>query len=437
MERLNNLTGALSVLIIFIFGVYLTLKTRFFQLKGLKNSLGSLTKEFFVKKNAKDGVSSKGAMCTALAATIGTGNIVGISGAIALCGAGVVFWLVISSFFAMIIKYTEIYIAVHYKRELQNGFVGGTMYAVKYGLPKRFLPLGVCFAWILLLASLGTGNLIQINTCISSVYSVLPRNLDFSFNIALVFCVSAAIFIGFLLLSGIESVAKTCEKIIPFLLLFYTLASMAVILLNFCRLPEVLGLIIRGAFKPRAVTGGAVCSLFLTLKTGVVRGIVSNEAGMGSATVAHAAANGSPKTEGELGIAEVFIDTAVCVLTALVILLGNKEISYGADTGLLLALTGFSSTFGVISEYLLSAFLIFFGVSSVLGWGAYGTVAAEFLYGKTGGYIYKLLFSAACVLGGFISVEKIWSVSEILNSIMSIPNIIAVFLLLKGFKNIT
>ncbi len=438
MRELNNFAGALSVLIIFVFGVYLSFKTRFFQFKGLKNALKTLCKDLFSHKNSTDGVSSKGAMCTALAATIGTGNIVGVSGAIALCGAGVVFWLIVSSVFAMIIKYTEIYIAVHYKKRTENGFVGGTMYAVKYGLPKRFLPLGVCFSALLLLASLGTGNLIQINTSLSGLLNILPKDFKFSLEISVGFSLMTAIFIGFLLLSGIDSVAKLCERTMPFLLLFYTIASLAVIMLNLNRLPQVLSIIIKGAFTPKAVTGGAVTSLFLTLKTGIVRGIVSNEAGMGSATVAHAASNNkNPKTEGELGIAEVFIDTAVCLLTALVILLGNKEITYGTDTGILLALNGFANTFGIISKYILASFLMLFGISSVLGWGAYGTVAAEFLCGKAGGLVYKFLFSAACVLCPLISVDKIWSFSEILNSIMSIPNIIAVFLLFKGFKNIT
>ncbi|MBE6733481.1 MAG: sodium:alanine symporter family protein [Ruminococcaceae bacterium] len=438
MNTLNNITGALSVLMIFVFGVYLSFKTKFFQFLGLKNAFKTLIKDLFSHKNSTNGVSSKGAMCTALAATIGTGNIVGVSGAIALCGAGVVFWLVVSSAFAMIIKYTEIYIAVYFKKSMQNGFVGGTMYAVKYGLPKRFLPLGVCFSALLLLASLGTGNLIQINTSLSGLLNIFPKNFKFSLEVSVCFSLITAVFIGFLLLSGIDSVAKTCEKTIPFLLLFYTASSLAVILLNFDRLPQVLAMILEGAFTPKAVTGGAVTSLFLTLKTGIVRGIVSNEAGMGSATVAHAVSNNkNPKTEGELGIAEVFIDTAVCLLTALVILLGNKEITYGTDTGLLLALSGFENTFGAISKYILAIFLMLFGISSVLGWGAYGTVAAEFLYGKTGGLVYKFLFSAACVLCPLISVDKIWSFSEILNSIMSIPNVIAVFLLFKGFKNIT
>ena len=437
MLTINNFAGGISVLIIFVFGIFLSIKTRFFQFLGLKNALKTLVKDLFSRKNSSDGVSSKEAMCTALAATIGTGNIVGVSGAIALCGAGVVFWLLVSSVFAMIIKYAEIYIATNYKKRVENGFVGGTMYAVKYGLPKKFLPIGICFAAALLLASFGTGNLIQINTCLSGILNVLPKGFPFSFEVSVCFSVLTAILIGFLLLSGIKSVAVTCEKIIPFLLLFYTLASLSVILINFAQLPEVFALIIKGAFTPKAVTGGAVTSIFLTVKTGVVRGIVSNEAGMGSATVAHACANGNAKTEGELGIAEVFIDTAVCLLTALVILLGNKEITYGTDTGVLLALNGFTSVFGIIARYLLSAFLIFFGVSSVLGWGAYGTIAAEFLCGKKGGFVYKFLFSAVCVLGSLISVEKIWSFSEILNAFMSIPNIIAVFLLLKGFKNIS
>ena len=438
MGNLNNFCGALSVIIIFVFGVYLSFKTRFFQFVGLKNALKSLSADLFSRKKSNDGVSSKGAMYTALAATIGTGNVVGVSGAIALCGAGVVFWIFVSSVFAMIIKYTEIYVTSHYKKRINGGFVGGTMYAVKYGLPKVFLPLAFVFSAALLLASFGTGNLIQINTCLLGFLSLLPSGFQYSLELSVAFSVITAIFIGFLLLGGINCIASLCEKTMPFLLLLYTLAGMAVIILNLNRLPQVIVVIIKGAFTPKAVTGGAVTSLFLSLKSGITRGIVSNEAGMGSATVAHAVSNGqNPKKEGELGIAEVFIDTAVCLLTALVVLLGNGEIVYGADTGILLALTAFENTFGAVSNYILSLFLMLFGISSVLGWGAYGTIAAEFLCGKKGGVIYKFLFSAACVLGALVSVDKIWSFSEILNAFMSIPNVIAIFLLLKNFKKLT
>ena len=434
MDFLNNITGLLSVLITLVFGVYLSVKTHCFQFKGLKAALKSAVLSLFSKTDKNTPVTSKGAMCTALAATIGTGNIVGVSGAIALCGAGVVFWIAVSSVLAMIIKYAEIYVAVKYRKKIDGEYKGGTMYAVKYGLKRKYAPLGFWFAFLTVLASFGTGNLIQINTSISSVKNAIGDIFTITDELLLFLSMALAVFIGFTLLSGFGAVSKICEKIIPLMLFFYTAASLYIMVTNYDRVIEIMMLIVRGAFSPKAVTGGAVCSVLLTLKTGVVRGIVSNEAGMGSATIAHAAAIGDSRQEGELGIAEVFIDTFVSLLTAFVILLGNNNIIYGSDTGLLSVHTAFEVSFGSIAGIILSVFLIFFGVSSVLGWGAYGAVCAEFLWHKKGGYIYKLFFSAACVFGAIISVEKIWSFSEILNSLVSIPNVIAVFLLFKGLK---
>ena len=433
MDFINSITGVISIIITIGFGVFLTVKTRFFQFAGLKRALKCAINDLFSKSIPENKVTSKGAMCTALAATIGTGNIVGISGAIALCGAGVVFWISLSSILAMIIKYVEIYTVAEYRKKQNGQFVGGVMYAVE-ALKKSYRPIGVVFAFLTVLASFGTGNLIQINTAVSSVKTLLPKSLGFSVEILVMLCCLSALFIGFLLLSGIGAVSKFCEKVIPFMLLFYVAASMYVIIINYGSFIGVLVSIFKGAFCPKAVTGGAVCSVFLVIKSGVVRGVVSNEAGMGSAPIAHASASSDKNHEAELGIAEVFIDTLICVLTAFVILLGNKQIVYGKDTGLLLVSTALESAFGDVANIILCVFLVFFGLSSVLGWGTYGTVCAEFLWRKKGGAVYKIIFSAICVFGALISTEKIWSLSEILNSLVSIPNIIAVFLLFKKEK---
>lgn len=428
MQLLNNVTGAVSVMLTLIFGVYLSFKTRFFQFKGLKKALKTVLKDAF-KKNEKNSASSKGAVCTALAATIGTGNIVGVSGAIALCGAGVVFWIALASVFAMIIKYAEIYTAVETRKLVDGVYRGGAMYGAKYNLKKTFLPIGYAFAFLTVLASFGTGNLIQINTSTLAVKEIFKGSL--SFEISLAFCVVSAIFIGYLLLSGIGAVCKFCERVIPIMLGLYVAASIYVLAINYDRFFLIVSMILNGALNPKAVTGGAVVSVFLTVKIGVVRGIVSNEAGMGSASIAHGSATADKQGEAEYGILEVFIDTFVSIITAIVILLGNQNIVYGKDTGLSCVLLAFKNSFGASASFVLCLFLILFGISSVLGWGAYGTVCAEFLWNKRGGYIYKMLFAAASVLGGIVSVEKIWSVSEILNSLVCVPNIIIVYFLFK------
>jgi len=427
MSAINNIMCIFSVIIIFLLGIYLSLKTRFLQLKllplSLKNMFFSLKDN---KKNNNSKISSSEAMCTALAATIGTGNIAGISGAIALGGAGVIFWIWVSTIFAMIIKYFEIYISLLYRQRTPEGNAGGTMYAVKYGLKKIFLPLSFLFAFCGVVASFGTGNFIQINTVVSSVKNLFP-SLDNS-NL---YCGTAlALFIGFLLISGVKTVGKLCEKIVPFMLIFYFLASLGVIIFNADKLSNALYMIFKGAFNPSAVTGGVICSLIITLRTGIIRGIVSNEAGLGTATLAHSATETENfNHEAQFGIGEVFIDTFICTLTAFVILLGCKKINFGFDSGSRLILDAFYNTYGGIADGILSAFLILFGISSVLGWGAYGIVCCEFLTGYKGTYLYKVIFSAACIPAAILTVEKIWTVSELLNSVMSIPNVIAVFLL--------
>lgn len=433
MNVINNLTGAISVLLTLVFGLYLTVKTKGFQFLGLKKSVSYAIKNLFCKSDSNH-QTSKGAMCTALAATIGTGNIVGVSGAIALCGAGVVFWISVSSVLAMIIKYIEIYTVVEYRKKENGEYVGGVMYAVNKGLKKSYMPLGTLFAFFTVLASFGTGNLIQVNTAVSSLKVLLSESFLLIDEIVIAVCVLAAFFIGSLLLRGIGAVLNFCEKVIPFMLIFYVAASLYVIIVNRDGLFDVFSMIFKGAFMPKSVTGGIVCSVFLVIKNGVVRGIVSNEAGMGSAAIAHSSASDNKEFEAELGIAEVFIDTLICVLTAFVILLGNKNIVYGKDTGLLSVSVALKDAFGSFSNVILCVFLIVFGLSSVLGWGTYGTVCAEFLWRKKGGTAYKIIFSAICVLGAVISTEKIWSMSEILNSLVSIPNIIAVFLLFKKSK---
>ncbi len=436
MEKINGVLCIFSSLLILALGIYLTVKSNFLQLTRLLPSLKGVFVNLFKKEKKASGLSSSQAMCTALAATIGTGNVVGISGAIALAGPGVIFWVWVSSFFAMIIKYYEILMALDYREHKGNTLVGGTMYAVKNGLPKSFLPLAYVFAFCGVTASFGTGNFIQANTVTQSIKQLLPINFVDNKGAEITIGIIVSLFIGFLLISGVKSVGRACERIVPVMLLLYIAASLGVIFLNSSRLSSVFSLIIKGAFNPRAVTGGAVTAVFLTLQAGIIRGIVSNEAGLGTATVAHAMAEvKDKKKEGELGIAEVFIDTFICTLTAIVVLMGNKNIVYGADTGSNLILKGFANSYGNLSEVLLSVFLVLFGISSILGWGAYGISFCSFLWGKRGENGYKFLFSAACLVGAWLAVDKIWQISEILNSVMSLPNIIAVFLLTKNKNN--
>ena len=435
MDLINGVLCIFSVLLILALGVYLSFYSRFLQATRLLPSLKSVIVNLFKREKSENGITPSQAMCTALAATIGTGNIAGISGAITLAGAGVIFWVWVSSFFAMIIKYYEIIIALEYRRKTGNGFVGGMMYAVKYGLPRSFMPLAFVFAFCGVLASFGTGNLIQSNTVTEAVKRLLPVNFRFISDVNIIIGIAVALFVGFLLLSGVKTVGSFCEKLVPFMLLLYIIASFGVVFLNTDKLPNAFFMIIKGAFNPKAVTGGTVLSMIFAIKTGIIRGIVSNEAGLGTATVAHAVADTqSKKSEAELGIAEVFIDTFICTLTAFVVLLGNSNIIYGRDTGSTLILNGFANAYGTLANSMLAVFLVLFGISSMLGWGAYGISFCRFLLGERATATYKFLFSAVCLLGALVPVDIIWQISEILNSIMSVPNVTAVFMLIKNKK---
>ncbi|MDD6479505.1 MAG: amino acid carrier protein [Oscillospiraceae bacterium] len=430
MNTINEYLGGFSVVLIIVFGLVLSIKTKFFQGKGLLNSFRHLSK---TKKTEDNSLTTRQAMCTSLAATIGTGNVVGISGAIAIGGAGVVFWIWISSFVCMIIKYCEIYLSMHYRRKEAGQYKGGIMYLAKI-LPPKLHFLGFAFAFFTIVASFGTGNLIQINTAVESFKNILPKDFLYTDTLAIIFAITLALLIGFTLISGIKKVSGVCEKLVPFMLILYLAASLFIIIKNLGEIPAAISEIFEGAFNPKAVTGGVVSSFFIVLRTGAVRGIISNESGLGTASLTHSAAdNQNISAESEIGILEVFIDTAICTLTAIVILVSRMPIFYGKDMGLIPVNDSFYSQFGIVSSYLLSLFLILFAVSSVLGWGAYGIVASEFLWKKRGRSLYKIVFAAACVLGAVLSTEKIWVISEIFNSLMAIPNIIILTFVLRKF----
>lgn len=431
MERFNLLFSGISLIVIFIFSVYLSFKTKFYQLKGLKNAFKNL-KFKSQKRNANKGLSSNQAMFTSLAATIGTGNIVGVSGAISLCGAGVIFWLFITSVFSMIIKYFEIHISFFYREKTDGEYKGGIMYVVKNVLPQKFKIFGTMFALFTVIASFGTGNLIQMDTATESFKNILPTSFKNSNETVIIFAVALSLAVGFMLLSGVNTVGKICEKTVPIMLLMYVLAAGYIIILNFKEIPNVITRIIVGAFNPKAVTGGTVASMLFVAKTGVSRSIISNEAGLGTASLTHSATNNSDiSSEANFGILEVFIDGFICILTGIIILLSRIDIPYGKDLGLMAINECLYIYYGKSAYFLLSLFLLLFAISSVLGWGAYGICAAEFLCGKKGAFIYKMIFSAACLLSVVISTQKIWIISELFNSLMALPNILVLGILSK------
>ena len=375
-------------------------------------------------------------MCTALAATVGTGNIAGVAGAIAIGGPGAIFWMWVSALFGMCTKYAEVTLAVHYREINANGeLVGGPMYYIKNGLSKKWHWLAYLFAAFGVLTVFGTGNATQVNTITTAInsallnYNVISESAVSTSN--LIIGIIIAILIAMILLGGIKRIGHVTEKLVPFMALLYILLGLGVILLNIQNVPSVFASIFRGAFQPRAVTGGIVLSMFTSLKKGVSRGIFSNEAGLGTGSIAHACADTKkPVKQGMFGIFEVFTDTIViCTLTALVILCSGVAVDYGKAAGAELTILGFTSTYGSWVSIFTAVAMCCFAFSTAVGWGLYGARCIEFLFSEKVIKPFMVIYSLVAILGATANLGLMWSIAETFNGLMAIPNLIALFLL--------
>ena len=346
--------GVPAMICIIGVGILLTVRTRCIQVRkfgvAMKNTIGKI----FDKTQARDGsMSPFQAVCTALAGTVGTGNIAGVAGAIALGGPGAIFWMWCSAFLGMCTKFSEVTLAIHFREKNKNGeYVGGPMYYIKNGLSKKWHFLAVFYAVFGVLTVFGTGNATQVNTIVSSVNTALMNfNIlkgEPNSNVNLIFGIFIAALVAMVLLGGIKRIGQVSEKLVPFMAVLYVILALGVIILNIQRVPGVFAQIVSGAFTPRAATGGIIGSMFLSMKKGVSRGIFSNEAGLGTGSIAHACADTDNAVhQGMFGIFEVFMDTIViCTLTGLVILLAAPNISYGLAAGAELTISGFTATYG-------------------------------------------------------------------------------------------
>ena len=342
------------------------------------------------KRDASDGALTPfQAVCTALAATVGTGNIAGVAGAIAIGGPGAVFWMWISAILGMCTKFSEVTLAVHFREKNADGdLVGGPMYYIKNGLKKNWHWLAYLFAAFGVLTVFGTGNATQVNTITTAIdsalinYGVIEAGKSGTLN--LIIGIVLAALIALILLGGIKRIGRVTEKLVPFMAVVYILLALGVILLNIKNVPGVFASIFEGAFSPASVTGGAVGSFFMSMKKGVSRGIFSNEAGLGTGSIAHACADTQkPVKQGFFGIFEVFVDTIViCTMTALVILCSGVSIGYGEAAGAELTINGFTSTYGNWVSIFTAVAMCCFAFSTILGWGLYGTRCIEFLFGS-------------------------------------------------------
>lgn len=436
--------GVPAMICIIGVGLLLSVRTRFIQVRkfgaAMKNTIGKI----FDKTQAKDGsMSPFQAVCTALAGTVGTGNIAGVAGAIALGGPGAIFWMWCSAFLGMCTKFSEVTLAIHFREKNANGeYVGGPMYYTKNGLSKKWHFLAVLYALFGVLTVFGTGNATQVNTIVSSIHSALHNlhiidgTVDERAN--LIFGIFIAAFVAMVLLGGIQRIGQVSEKLVPFMATLYVILAIGVVILHINRVPAVFAMIFKSAFTPQAATGGIIGSMFLSMKKGVSRGIFSNEAGLGTGSIAHACADTNNAVhQGMFGIFEVFMDTIViCTLTGLVILLGAPNIVYGQAAGAELTISGFTATYGGWVSIFTAVAMCCFAFSTIIGWGLYGSRCIEFLGGEKLVRPFLVAYSFVSIIGATINLGLLWDIADTFNGLMAIPNLIALLVLSGQVKKL-
>ena len=442
IENINNVVndfiwGVPAMICIVGVGLFLSFRTKFIQIRKFPYAMKVTFGRMFKKREASDGALTPfQAVCTALAATVGTGNVAGVAGAIAIGGPGAVFWMWMSALLGMCTKFSEVTLAVHFREKNKDGdYVGGPMYYIKNGLKKHWLWLAYLFSAFGVLTVFGTGNATQVNTITTAIDSAL-----FNYNIIsedtaptlnLIIGIVLAVLIGLILLGGVKRIGQVAEKLVPFMAVFYIILAIGVVVININHVPEVFSDIFKGAFNPASVTGGVVGSFFMSMKKGVSRGIFSNEAGLGTGSIAHACADTrKPVKQGFFGIFEVFVDTIViCTLTALVILCSGVPVGYGQAAGAELTISGFTSTYGGWVSIFTAVAMCCFAFSTIIGWGLYGTRCIEFLFNSRVNKPFMLVYSLVAIVGATLNLDLLWSVAETFNGLMIIPNLIAVFML--------
>ena len=437
-DKLNAFIWGVPAMVCIIgVGLYLSIRTGFLQLRKFGYSMKCTIGRIFEKKQAADGsLTPFQAVCTALAATVGTGNIAGVAGAIAIGGPGAVFWMWISALLGMCTKFTEVTLAVHFRERNDKGdYVGGPMYYIKNGLGKKWMWLAYLYAFFGVCTVFGTGNATQVNTITAAVNTALINygllSTDSTAGSNLLIGVFICIIVALILIGGVKRIGRVTEKLVPVMALLYIVLGIGLIAMRIDRVPAVFASIIQGAFNPAAVTGGIVGSFFLSMQKGVSRGIFSNEAGLGTGSIAHACADTEdPVRQGMFGIFEVFMDTIViCTMTALIILLSGVDIHYGTAAGAELTISGFTTVYGNWVSIFTAIAMCCFAFSTIIGWGLYGARCAEFMLGSKILLLLNIAYSLVAIVGATVDLGLIWGISDTFNGFMTVPNLIGVFLL--------
>lgn len=429
LEKVNQFIWGVPALILIVgLGIYLSVKTRFAQFRYFPKAIRALIAQLYKGKGDRSGVSAYQALCTALAATVGTGNLAGVAGAIALGGPGALFWMWVCGVLGMVTKFAEATLAVRYRsRNAVGELVGGPMYMIRDGMGKKWGWLAGLYSAFGIIAALGVGNATQVNAVIGGVNTVITfLGGSESITANLVMGVVLGLLIVVLLLGGAKRIGAAAEKLVPFASCAYILLCITVLAIRAEAIPDALASIVHGAFSPRAVTGGALGSGFQALRVGAARGVFTNEAGLGTASIAHASANvRDPVEQGMMGIVEVFLDTIViCTMTGLVILCSGVTIPFGTDKGILLTSQAFSVILGSWVCIPISAAVCCFAVATVIGWGLYGARCCQFLFGDNAWKYFVFAQGVTVILGAVLGTGLVWTMAETVNGLMAIPNLI-------------
>lgn len=399
-------------------GVYLSCRLGFLQVMKLPRAL----KLIFFARNKGDGdIDSFKALCTALAATVGTGNIVGVATAIKLGGPGALFWMWLAAFFGMATKFSEGCLAVKFRQvDDQGNIAGGPMYYIEMGLGKKWKPLAVAFALFgIMTAMLGSGTTTQMNAIVSSV------NAGFGVS-TYITCAIVTILVAIITFGGLQSISKTASKIVPAMAVIYFIVTVIFLAINASELPHAVGEVIRGAFNGTAAAGGfAGAGIMLTIRSGIARGLYSNESGLGSAPIVAAAAKTKwPAEQGLISMTGTFIDTIIiCTLTGLTIIVSG--VWTGTTNGAEMTQAAFATTYGSLAPFILTISLTLFAFTTIIGWNYYGERCWEYLFGTKTIKLYRIGYIVILASAVFLKLEAIWSLADIVNGLMAIPNLIA------------
>jgi len=434
--------GLPLIIMILATGIYLTIRLGLLQIRHLGKALK------FMVQNEEDGtgeVSSFGALCTALSATIGTGNIVGVATAIAAGGPGALFWMVVAALFGMATKYAEGLLAIKYRTIDAEGHVlGGPFYYIENGMGKNFRWLGKIFAFFgACVGLLGIGTFTQVNGIASATKNFFDPNMQSTVTlfgntyswVTVITCLVLTVIVGMVVLGGIKRIAKVSEIVVPFMAILYVVFALIILITNITRVPAAVALIVKTAFTGSALVGGAVGTMVIAMQKGIARGIFSNESGLGSAPIAAAAAQTKePVRQGLVSMTGTFIDTVIiCSMTGIsIVLTGAWQIEGIEGVEITSAAFQMGLPFpAAVSSFVLMLCLTFFAFTTILGWDYYGERCVEYLFNRNQNVVktYRWLYILAVFIGPYMTVEAVWNIADIFNALMALPNLIALIAL--------